>query len=212
MDGSTGNLLTEKNIMTEPMFIREYTIDGSVCDQIIEYYEGRTDKRRGETWARDYDGDTYVPTEDPTVKLCTTAPMPSSYEASPQCIKDYFSELQKVLVNYVEEYPECNSGSPWAVLEPPSIQHYAPGEGYYGWHTERSSAEQPLCARHLVYMTYLNDVYEGGGTEWMHQKYISVARKGKTIIWPSDWTHTHRGVVAPKEDKYIITGWFSYEF
>ena len=31
--------MTEKNIMTEPMFIREYTIDGSICDQIIEYYE-----------------------------------------------------------------------------------------------------------------------------------------------------------------------------
>ena len=63
----------------------------------------------------------------------------------------------------------------------------------------------------LVYMTYLNDVYEGGGTEWMHQKYISVARKGKNNS-ASDWTHTHRGVVAPKEDKYIITGWFSFEF
>ena len=113
MDGSTGNLLTEKNIMTEPMFIREYTIDGSVCDQIIEYYEKREDKERGKTWARDYEGDTYVPTEDSTVKLCTTAPMPSSYEACPQCIKDYFSELRRVIADYVKEYPECNTGSPW---------------------------------------------------------------------------------------------------
>ena len=33
--------------MTEPMFIREYTIDGSVCDQIIEYYEKEKTKKEG---------------------------------------------------------------------------------------------------------------------------------------------------------------------
>ena len=198
--------------MTRPMFMGEYTIDSGVCDQIIEYYKGRKDKRRGETWCRDIDGSAYVPTEDPTVKLCTTAPLPPTYDESPECIKDYFEELKKSVEKYTEEYPECDSGSPWSVLEAPSIQHYAPGEGYYEWHTERTSADLPLSARHLVYMTYLNDVYEGGGTEWLHQKYISVARKGKTFIWPADWTFTHRGVVAPREDKYIITGWFSYIF
>ena len=25
-----------------------------------------------------------------------------------------------------------------------------------------------------------------------------------------DWTYTHKGQVAPNEDKYIITGWFDY--
>ena len=36
------------------------------------------------------------------------------------------------------------------------------------------------------------------------------ARRGKTLIWPVDWTHTHRGIVSPTQSKYIVGGWFSY--
>jgi hypothetical protein len=59
-------------------------------------------------------------------------------------------------------------------------------------------------------MTYLNDVTDGGGTEFFHQNITTTAVKGKTLIWPSDWTFTHRGQVSPTQDKYIITGWFSF--
>ena len=34
-------------------------------------------------------------------------------------------------------------------------------------------------------------------------------RKGLTVIWPADWTHTHRGVPSPSQDKYIATGWYN---
>ena len=36
------------------------------------------------------------------------------------------------------------------------------------------------------------------------------AVKGKTVIWPTDFTHTHRGIVSPTEHKYIATGWFNF--
>ena len=58
-------------------------------------------------------------------------------------------------------------------------------------------------------MTYLNDV-KNGGTEFMYQKLKAPAKKGLTLIWPTDWTHTHRGVISKKQEKYIVTGWFSY--
>jgi hypothetical protein len=59
-------------------------------------------------------------------------------------------------------------------------------------------------------MTYLNDVHDGGETEFLHQKVIVPARKGLTLIWPADWTHVHRGIVSPTEEKYIIGGWFNF--
>ena len=37
-------------------------------------------------------------------------------------------------------------------------------------------------------------------------KYVA-AEKGKTVIWPAEWTHTHRGRVDHKLEKTIITGW-----
>ena len=63
--------------------------------------------------------------------------------------------------------------------------------------------------RHLVFMTYLNDVPDGG-TEWYYQDLKLPAEKGLTILWPADWTHTHRGIISMSTTKYIITGWYSY--
>jgi hypothetical protein len=82
-----------------------------------------------------------------------------------------------------------------------------PGEGFYEWHCERGG--YPASHRVLVYMTYLNDV-ENGGTEFKFQKIKIDAKKGLTLIWPSDFTHTHRGIISNEEEKYIITGWFSF--
>jgi hypothetical protein len=59
-------------------------------------------------------------------------------------------------------------------------------------------------------MTYLNDVTDHGETEFYYQNLKVTPQKGKTVIWPADWTHTHRGIVSPTQDKYIVTGWFDY--
>ena len=47
-------------------------------------------------------------------------------------------------------------------------------------------------------------------TRFYYQKLKVKPRKGLTLIWPVDWTHTHRGIVAPDEEKMILTGWFSF--
>ena len=59
-------------------------------------------------------------------------------------------------------------------------------------------------------MTYLNDIKNDGGTEFFYQKTKFNAKKGLTLIWPAEWTHTHRGIISEEYEKYIITGWISY--
>jgi hypothetical protein len=59
-------------------------------------------------------------------------------------------------------------------------------------------------------MTYLNDVDEAGETEFLYQEIKFKPKKGLTLIWPADWTHTHRGIPSLSEEKYIITGWFNF--
>ena len=59
-------------------------------------------------------------------------------------------------------------------------------------------------------MTYLNDVEDGGETQWLYQGRQFKPKKGLTAIWPTDFTHTHRGVVSPTQRKTIATGWFSF--
>jgi len=79
------------------------------------------------------------------------------------------------------------------------IQHYKPGEGFFKWHTENEGYGNSKL-RHLVFMTYLNTV-EDAGTEFYHQKITSPAKKGLTLMWPAEWTHTHKGQISKEDEK-----------
>ena len=103
----------------------------------------------------------------------------------------------------------ANNVESFMISEPVQIQYYEPYDGYRAIHTERDGNDVTM-KRHLVFMTYLNTVEDGGGTEFIYQRHKYKAVKGKTLIWPTDWTHTHRGLVSPTEDKHIITGWYSF--
>ena len=56
-------------------------------------------------------------------------------------------------------------------------------------------------------MIYLNDVEEGGETEFLYQKRKFKPEKGTVMVWPGAYTHLHRGN-PPMSDKYIATGWY----
>ena len=49
-----------------------------------------------------------------------------------------------------------------------NIQRYHPGEGYHTFHCERGANSKNL-SRVLVWMIYLNDVTDGGQTEFYYQ-------------------------------------------
>lgn len=182
--------------MSETFIYEEFVSDLSICDALIDAYKKNEFKLPGVVGGQ---------TIDTTVKKSTDCLLQDT-----EATKPYIAHLQGVVTNYIAKYHFSNEYAPWTIKEIPNIQHYKPGEGFYGWHCERANASMPIAARHMVFMTYLNDVTDGGGTEFYHQKVITEARKGKTLIWPADWTHTHRGVVSPTQEKYIVTGWLSY--
>ena len=59
-------------------------------------------------------------------------------------------------------------------------------------------------------MAYLNTINYKGGTIWPQQNFISSPKEGDLYIWPAGWTHSHYGMAAPEETKYILTGWCSF--
>ena len=120
----------------------------------------------------------------------------------------YRNQLQKVLDNYIKKYPTVNLQHGFNVNVDYNIQYYKPGGGFKVWHNERANNGEEV-KRVLVFMTYLNDV-DDGGTEFKNQNIICPAKKGLTLIWPTDWTHTHRGQISMTKEKYIVTGWFTF--
>ena len=64
--------------------------------------------------------------------------------------------------------------------------------------------------RIIAWMFYCNDIKKGGGTKFPQQNFTAEPKEGTLLIWPAFWTHTHIGIKAPKEHKYIVTGWCSF--
>ena len=85
------------------------------------------------------------------------------------------------------------------------MQKTPPGGGYHVWHCENNGAES--ANRCLVWIMYLNDVHEGGETEFLYQSQRIQPTAGTIVVWPAGFTHMHRGNPPLSEDKYILTGW-----
>jgi hypothetical protein len=85
------------------------------------------------------------------------------------------------------------------------IQKTVPGGGYVWHHDGRVKNNY---ARSLTYIWYLNDVPEGGETEF-HDGTLIKPVQGRMLIFPATWTFMHRGK-TPASNKYIVTGWLSY--
>jgi len=88
------------------------------------------------------------------------------------------------------------------------VQKTEVGQGYHVWHFE--AANRNVCQRLLTWALYLNDVEEGGETEFLYQSMRVKAKQGTLVIWPAAFTHTHRGNPPLSNAKYIVTGWTEF--
>ncbi len=88
------------------------------------------------------------------------------------------------------------------------IQKTSRSEGYHIWHCENQSID--TGRRLLLIMLYLNDVEEGGETEFLYQSKRVEAKMGRLVICPTGFSHTHRGNPPLTGDKYMLNGWISF--
>ena len=86
------------------------------------------------------------------------------------------------------------------------IQKTLPTEGYHVWHIEHGKGfnNEP---RAFVFSIYLNDVEEGGETEFLHFSKRVQPKQGRIVIWPAAFPYLHRGNPPLSGEKYILTSW-----
>jgi len=174
-----------------------YADDISFCDKFISLYNSNLDK----TVDGKFGTDGFI---NKDIKESKDIEMHPS-----KLLFGYDKILADCKIKYIEKYPSVECSQDFEIISPYYIQRYPMGGGFKVWHKERSSSKLPDVSRHLVFMTYLNDVRDGGGTEFLYQGVKIRADKGLTLMWPADWTFTHRGIVSLTEEKTIITGWYN---
>ena len=177
--------------MPEDFILTLQLEDTSLCDDLVDYYNSNSEyKQPGVSNGGDK----------------TSTDVIVYPNSSDPIIVSYFNFLKFCMGQYQEKYEYFKCAL--AFKEPFNIQHYAPGEGFLNWHSERGMNQSHQRA--LVFMTYLNDVDDGGQTQFLYQEKEVQPKKGLTVLWPTDFTHTHRGVTSPTQTKMIATGWYNY--
>ena len=183
--------------MRSSSFIEIYdnSFNKKECELIISQFE-KSEQVRGQT------ADGY----QPEVKNCYE--LPGNNFKNGSIISNI---VRPVLDSYLDKYGEKYGQirdyiRPWSVDNDYSVQKYeTEDDGYKKWHCESGGGW--TSKRMLAWMFYLNNAK--CGTEFMNFPTIR-AKMGRCVIWPSGWTHHHRGVLPNKGLKYIVTGWCSF--
>ena len=177
----------KKHKFPKDSFIRGWYMPEEVCDGMINYFNKNKHLTNKGT-CLDMGKETVNNQNKESIDLDV------QYDNFQKGVGAYRYFLQKAEINWLPKFD----------IENFNIQWYPKNGGFKRWHYERG--EQANMYRVLVFMTYLNTV-ENGGTNFKYQNLTTPAVKGLTIIWPPDWTHTHKGQIVNKE-KIIATGWY----
>ena len=109
--------------------------------------------------------------------------------------------------NYTDHFSVLNDMNRHGIISY-KIQKTMPSEGYHVWHCEIDNHDR---ARRLgVYILYLNDVEEGGETEFLYLSQRVKPKTGRLLLFPAGYVHTHRGNPPLSGEKYIMTGWMEF--
>ena len=191
------------NINTQQIhFIGTWNLENKdLCKEIIQFFENNKNLQRKGTTSEG--GETKIKsTTDITIK-------PNNLKDTKfKIFKQYVEELHKCYLDYQNQWPFLKSILKNVDIPPFNIQKYGPGDHYATIHSERTSLN---CLHRLfAFMTYLNDVNDGGETNFSHYGLKVKPKVGKTLIWPAEWTHAHAGEILKSGTKYIITGWMNF--
>lgn len=123
-------------------------------------------------------------------------------------VNKYFKKLT-INIFTQNDYDFMNNTNSWiSVL---MIQRYIKNQGKYVYHND-FSLNNDKSYRIITYLWYLNDVEEGGETEFWDGEFKIKPEKGKLLLFPSTWTFPHSGKMPISSNKYIITGWLYVNF
>ena len=185
-----------------PNFIGSWLLEASLCDELINYFE--------ENQKKHLQGITSKGSLNLNIKNRTDITLSPKDLESPdnQIFKIYFENLFQCYKDYCIQWPFIKEMVKNLEIGSFNLGRYLPGQHFQAMHTERSSLS--TLHRLFAFMTYLNDVEEGGSTYFNHYDLNVQPKKGTTLIWPAEWTHAHKGNPIKKGCKYIITGWLTF--
>lgn len=126
------------------------------------------------------------------------------YEVNPYFVSHFLKTLwNDVVPIYAEKFSILQETN--LVVDQVKIKKISQGGGFHQWHYESLKKDS---RRKLVFQLYLNDITNAGETEFLYQNLRFQPKRNRLLVWPADWTYTHRGnPPLDQTDKFILTTW-----
>jgi|TARA_B110000259_G_C13903038_1_gene357687 hypothetical protein len=196
------NWLDKSAYKKQSHFIGSWNIrNDDLCKQIINFFEENKILQKKGTSGSGVD-ETTKKTTDITIS-------PNDLKNDEfKCFNNYMDELYKCFIDYQHQWPFMKNMIKNLDIRSFNVQKYLKGDHFSKVHTERANLQH--SDRVFAWMTYLNNVEDGGATNFLHYDISVKPEIGKTLIWPAEWTHAHNGRIVNSGKKYIITGWMNF--
>lgn len=185
----------EEYMYRDNILIVDDTLSDDLCDAMIDYFE--KSRKHGLGWEG-----TSALRKDEQLALHR---LDTINLHEPVFTETYMNMFwQRLYPEYLKLNPHLEQVPPhgvhWLKLQKTPI-----GGGFHDFHHETQQFQS--IRRILVVMAYLNNVDEGGETEFLNHSLRVPAKRGRSLIFPAYFTHPHRGNPPISNEKYIITGW-----
>jgi hypothetical protein len=171
------------------------------CQNIIDYFN-LLESRNLVLSIDDYGDGNKTSRDDSSVFMMS--PTTFKLTATGEYLHIFTEKLKKHYQEYVNEFGVLKKGVAKHGILGLKVQKTPPGGGFHYWHFENANLES--SGRLLTIMVYLNNIVQGGETEFLYYKKRVEPKMGRLLIWPSGFTHTHRGNPPLTDTKYILTG------
>lgn len=182
--------------------IFENAVPKETCDKLIELFE--LTSSMGYTRDRGFSKTTI---EDEQLFVTYDYQDDIIFTIENHNFKDAMNSVFDCYEEYMVEYPVLKEVQEHTFFQG-KIQKTKKTQGFHNWHFE--NGRRGVINRMVVYMIYLNDVEEGGETEFLYQSKRIKPKAGTVVLFPAAYTHTHRGNPPLSGDKYIVTGWSEF--
>ena len=182
------------------------TVPNEYCDSLIDFFDRMQNIGKAVSRAK-YTGASPVK-QDNSLYYFINETDPLILDTNLHIMAPFADVIEKCYHLYVEEYGTIENLGKHGLNPDIKLQKTIPGEGYHVWHCEQGNI--PSSRRLLLCMLYLNDVDEGGETEFLYQSKRIKPVKGRVVICPTAFTHTHRGNPPLNTAKYMINGWLEF--
>lgn len=183
-------------LLSDFCFSKDNSLDHRVCDELISTFNSNP-----ELYER-YDNDG----RPNFTQLNLT-----KHQKIHPIIHDYImGESFKLLDEYRNRLPDETAFWPKTfAFEEFRIKHYKEG-GHDQFDMHVDSISISTAKRFLVFFWYLNDVEDGGNTDFPFLGLSFKPKKGSIFMFPPMWLFPHKGCPVIKGEKYLLSSYLHY--